>query len=153
MFTDNLDALIQFLIKELLLTPGASPSNFVACCFYQPQRVKKSLDILINYLARNFLNQAADGGTELVSSVAQILTSVVAEDKLRQEHLINWCVSSSGAGLGDAVGIRRAVLAVLSQDKDVIFNVFEKSLSQFGDELYIKHAAILQQEGMFIDVI
>lgn len=137
------------MIKELLLAPGASASDFVACCFLQPQRVKKILDILLNYLAREYLNQATETVDNVVSAAAQILTSVVAGDRFRQEHLVNWCVSSSGAGLGDVVGIRRAVLAVLSQNKDVIVNVFEKSLSQFGDELYIKHAAILQQEGTF----
>jgi telomere length regulation protein len=38
-------------------------------------------------------------------------------------------------------------MAVVSQQKDDIVAVLEKSLSQFGDQLYIKHSPALQQEG------
>jgi telomere length regulation protein len=38
-------------------------------------------------------------------------------------------------------------MAVISQDRDDLVAVLEKSLSQFGDQLYIKHSPMLQQEG------
>lgn len=61
--------------------------------------------------------------------------------------MLEWLTGSSAAGLGEGVGIRRAVLAVVSQHRDDIVAVLEKSLSQFGDQLYIKHSPLLQQEG------
>ncbi|RAL66882.1 hypothetical protein DID88_007664 [Monilinia fructigena] len=51
-----------------------------------------------------------------------------------------------GAGIGEGVAIRRAAIASLSKNKKDIETVLEKSLSQFGDMLYIRHAPILQQE-------
>lgn len=79
--------------------------------------------------------------------MARLLKELALNDATRREVLINWCASSSGAGLGDGIGIRRAVVAALAQDRDAIIAVLEKSLAQFGDELYIKHSAILQQDG------
>jgi telomere length regulation protein len=79
--------------------------------------------------------------------VARLLKELALNDAKRREVLIDWCASSSGAGLGDGIGIRRAVVAAVAQDRDAIIAVLEKSLAQFGDELYIKHSAILQQDG------
>ena len=56
-------------------------------------------------------------------------------------------IDEPGAGVGDGIGIRRAVVAVLAKDKEAITTVLEKSVNQFGDQLYIKHTAVLQQEG------
>lgn len=89
----------------------------------------------------------SDETKPLVSAVAGALNSIVSMDQNLRRHLVEWLTSSSGAGLGEGVGIRRAVLAVVSQQKDDIVAVLEKSLSQFGDQLYIKHSPVLQQEG------
>lgn len=84
----------------------------------------------------------------VISAAAGIIKSLVTDDTKCLSHLVTWLTSANGAGLGDTIGIRRAVLAVLSSDRDSIATVFEKSLGQFGDYLYIRHTPILQQEGM-----
>lgn len=84
--------------------------------------------------------------SQTTSTVAGIINSLVAGDTRHCFHLITWLTSATGAGLGDDISIRRAVLAVLASDKDNIVTVFEKSLSQFGDYLYIRHTPMLQQE-------
>lgn len=66
----------------------------------------------------------------------------------QKEHLISWLTGTSGAGLGDGIAIRRTVVVVLSKDKAAIETVLEKSLQNFGDQLYIKHTPTLQQEGI-----
>ncbi|KAM0564466.1 hypothetical protein ACHAPJ_000680 [Fusarium lateritium] len=127
----------------------SSTTTFIQFAFNQPRSSKKILHILLNYLSRNFLNHVTlDDASpdEKVSAVAGLLKELALGDETRRDFLITWCASSSGAGLGDGVGIRRAVVAALSQDRDAITAVLEKSLSQFGDELYIKHSAILQQD-------
>lgn len=86
-------------------------------------------------------------GKGIVSASAGVINRLIADDATLRSHLITWLTSSTGAGLGDGVGIRRAVMAVLSQDKESITTVFVKSLNQFGDKLYIKHSPMLQQEG------
>lgn len=83
----------------------------------------------------------------LVSAVAGALSQSLGSEESGRRQLVEWLTGSSGAGLGEGVGIRRAVMAVISQDRDDLLTVFEKSLGQFGDQLYIKHSPMLQQEG------
>ncbi len=72
-------------------------------------------------------------------------------------HLFNdwgiidsWLTSLSGAGVGEPVGIRRAVVAVATTDgKSNIETVLEDCLKLFGDSLYIRHTPTLQQDGEF----
>jgi len=85
-----------------------------------------------------------ESDAQVVSSVAALIARVVSHQK---EHLISWLTGTSGAGLGDGIAIRRSVVVVLSRDKTDIETVLEKSLQQFGDQLYIKHTPTLQQDG------
>jgi telomere length regulation protein len=86
--------------------------------------------------------------TKAVSSVASLVDHIVGGNvPHHKEHLVSWLTGSSGAGLGDGIAIRRAVVALLSKDKTDIEAVLDKSLQQFGDQLYIKHTPTLQQDG------
>jgi telomere length regulation protein len=119
-------------------------------CFTQSASTKRVLQALIRYLSRRFLNDLdleIPASTETISAVAGIIASVTSQDEASNSHLIDWCATSSGAGLGDSVAIRRAVVAVLAKDRNAITTVVERASGQFGDELYIKHAAIIQQQG------
>jgi telomere length regulation protein len=82
-----------------------------------------------------------------ISGVAGVLDGILASDGGGRKHLVEWLAGSSGAGLGEGVGIRRAALAAIARNKDDLVAVLEKSLGQFGDQLYIKHSPVLQQEG------
>lgn len=81
-----------------------------------------------------------------ISAAAGIINGLVANEPKYTSLLVTWLTSGTGAGLGDTVGIRRAVFAVLASNIDDVINAFEQSLHQFGDFLYIKHTPILQQE-------
>jgi telomere length regulation protein len=83
----------------------------------------------------------------LISAVSGALNLILGADENGRRHLVDWLTGSSGAGIGEGVAIRRAVIPVVSQNKDDIVAVLEKSLSQFGESLYIKHSPMLQQEG------
>ncbi|KAM0420525.1 hypothetical protein ACHAPT_011694 [Fusarium lateritium] len=143
------ETLIKIAIDGLLLSKGVPPSSFVEVAFSQPRSSKKILHPVLQHLSQKHLSHVDLGDTssdEKVSAAANIIKQLASGDETRRDILISWCASSSGAGLGDGIGIRRAVIAALSQDRDAITAVLEKSLSQFGDELYMKHAAILQQD-------
>ncbi|KAK7226389.1 hypothetical protein V2G26_014392 [Clonostachys chloroleuca] len=124
------ERLFKFIIDDILLTNGVDPNIFIKLLLSQLQAARKPKD---------------PSATSIISAAAGVIDSVIQGDRVRESHLIKWCSSSSGAGVGHGVGIRRAVLAALSKNKENIRTVLEKSVSQFGDELYIKHAAILQQ--------
>ena len=145
-----LETLIKIAIDGLLLSKGVPPTSFVNLAFSQPRSSKKILHLVLQHISQKHLGHLDLGATssdEKVSAAANIIKQLALDDETRRNILIDWCASSSGAGLGDGIGIRRAVIAALSQDRDAITTVLEKSLAQFGDELYIKHAAILQQDG------
>ncbi|KAG6219582.1 hypothetical protein E4U50_000026 [Claviceps purpurea] len=143
------DTIVTFLIDHLLLAQGVRRDLFAQVCLHQPQASKKVINLLLGYLSRKFLNHLElreAVPNETVSAVAGVIDDVVQNDHTRVSHLVNWCCSTSGAGLGDSIGIRRAVLALLARDKETITLVLEKSINQFGDQLYIKHSAIMQQQ-------
>ncbi|KAG5953213.1 hypothetical protein E4U53_006340 [Claviceps sorghi] len=143
------ETIVTFCINELLLSPDVQRHTFSKICLHQPQLSKKVLNMLLGCLAQRFLDHLElQHGTpnETVSAVAAIINDAVQNDQTRVAHLVSWCCGTSGAGLGHAVGIRRAVVALLAEQKETIMLVLEKSLHQFGDQLYIKHTAIMQQQ-------
>jgi telomere length regulation protein len=87
----------------------------------------------------------ADSG--IISAAAGYLSYVIAGQDSRKEQLITWLTSLSGAGVGDAIGIRRVAVTIFSGSKYDVEIIVEKSLRNFGDELYIRHTPSLQQEG------
>ncbi|PNP42626.1 hypothetical protein TGAMA5MH_05367 [Trichoderma gamsii] len=141
------ESLVKTVIDGLLLLRGSNPGDFAKVCLSHPHSAKKAMNTLLQYLAQhlNGLDLDEPSSKATVSAAAGIIDTLIKGNEALYNYLVAWCASSSGAGLGDSVGIRRAILAVLAQNKDGVTTVFEKSLSQFGDQLYIKHAAILQQ--------
>jgi telomere length regulation protein len=146
------ETLIKIAIDELLLSKRNSISTFTQLALSQNRTSKKVFHILLQHLSQKYLDRLnLEDATpdDKVSAVAGLLKEVALNDETRRDMLINWCASSSGAGVGDGVGIRRAVVAALAQDRDAITTVLERSIAQFGDELYIRHSAMLQQDGKF----
>lgn len=134
-----------------MLSQEGDQEAFTTVALGSTSSTRKILQSLLDHLSERFLNRInlddPSIPSEVVSSVAGIIQSIIMSDETRINELIRWCTSASGAGLGHSVGLRRAVLAVIAQNKDNITTVLEKSLAQFGDDLYIRHAAVLQQIG------
>lgn len=89
----------------------------------------------------------------VVSAAAGLITLLVAKSESRRVQLISWLTSSSGAGVGEGIAIRRATLVAIAANKSDVESVLDKSLQQFGDKLYIKHTPTLQQEGMIYRMV
>ncbi|KAK4132337.1 putative DNA binding protein [Trichocladium antarcticum] len=146
------DALVKQLLLDLVLKKGASPGNLGLLLGGLPQTdQRKILFSILKLFSTDYLDRLGRCESEqskpLVSAVAGALNSIVSADENERKHLVEWLTGSSGAGLGEGVAIRRAVMAVVAQQKDDIVAVLEKSLAQFGDQLYIKHSPMLQQEA------
>ena len=86
--------------------------------------------------------------SKVVSGAAGLIKILATASEIRQTQLMAWLTSSSGAGVGEGIAIRRAVVAVVSEDNNKAETLLEKSMQQFGDQLYIRHTPTLQQEGM-----
>ncbi|EFQ35266.1 telomere length regulation protein [Colletotrichum graminicola] len=146
------DGLMKQLISDMLLGPEENRNAFfkVFGQFSQLEQ-KRVIFSALQYLPEAFLNKLDDAEAlepnVAISAAAGVIEKIVSNDESRKAHLVSWLTSSTGAGLGDGVGIRRAVLAALAQDKECAALVFEKSLYQFGDQLYIKHSPMMQQQA------
>ncbi|KAF7871839.1 hypothetical protein EAF04_003946 [Stromatinia cepivora] len=109
----------------------------------------------LNILSRDHLSlditsedddQWWQANTSIVSAAAKLINILISENEPRKDHLIAWLTNSSGAGIGEGVAVRRAAIVSLSKNKKDMEAILERSLSQFGDTLYIRHAPTLQQE-------
>lgn len=112
---------------------------------------RKIIFSLLKHFAEAHLNKLDRCETkqsqDIIAGVVTILGDIVEIGEGQVAHLVSWLTSSSGAGLGDGVGIRRAVVAVVAQQRDALIDTLEKMIAQFGDALYIKHSPLLQQEA------
>ncbi|EQB50043.1 telomere length regulation protein [Colletotrichum gloeosporioides Cg-14] len=146
------DALMKQLITDLLLGPEKSRNAFLKLFgqFSQLEQ-KRTIFAVLKHLSEVFLNKLDDEETaklsQIISAAVGVVDKLIANEESRKTHLVSWLTSSTGAGLGEGIGIRRVVLAALAQDKECINLVLEKSINQFGDQLYIKHSPILQQQA------
>lgn len=115
---------------------------------------RKVLLVVLKLLSNEYLSSVdSDEAFEdypIVWAAACALQAVIGDSGVRKAQLIAWLTSTTGAGLGETCGIRRAALAVLADDKEAIFSVLESSLGLLGDQLYIKHSPMLQQEGQLV---
>lgn len=140
------------MLSGLVLVKDADPRRIAPLLDGLPQtEQRKALFSTLKILSADHLNRLGDcESTEsqaAISAVAAVIKCFVGASEVRLGHLSEWLTGSSAAGLGDGIGIRRAVLAVVAQEKDCIVTVLDRSINQFGDQLYIKHSPMLQQEG------
>ena len=112
--------------------------------------------VVLKFLADTYLSAVdTNDATEdypAIWAAAGALKILTGKDEVRKDHLSSWLTASPGAGIGDGCGIRRAALAVLADDREALITVLEKSMSQFGDLLYMRHTPIVQQEGKKIAI-
>lgn len=144
------DVVIKIMISDLINKPQQDEhvrSMFDNLPHSEQRTVLFSLLKVLSELYLNSLD-SSDIYQEkaIISAVAGVIRELVTNKPKYAALLVTWLTSATGAGIGDTVGVRRAILAVLASDRDSIINVFEKSLSQFGDFLYIRHTPMLQQE-------
>lgn len=82
-----------------------------------------------------------------VSAVAGLIKSLAGGSMVLHEHLASWLLKDLAAGLTGGIGTRRAAVAVLAESPKRLSDILDRSMSEFGDQLFIKHAPIIQQEG------
>lgn len=145
------DAVIRLVVSALVEEPKQDNNPIRIIFDSLPHSEQRSmLFSLLKALSELFLNRLgpSDAPSEgkVISAAAAVISGLVANEPKYASLLITWLTGATGAGLGDAIGIRRAVLAVVASNNASIITAFEQSLNQFGDFLYIRHTPILQQE-------
>ncbi|KAL1585877.1 hypothetical protein WHR41_05049 [Cladosporium halotolerans] len=88
------------------------------------------------------------GASSNATAIAALLHAVTNDDNALHQHLI---ATLSDAALVSAMSLdaRNASIAVLAADvSDELDGIIEKGLKSFGDQLFIRHSPILQQESL-----
>lgn len=157
------DNIAKEILGSLLLQKEEHAAKFLKLYGYLPSFEQRNLlYTFLNLLSRDNLSLDITSEDDekwwqanavIVSAAAKLITMLIADNESRKDHLISWLTNSSGAGIGEGVAIRRAAIASISKSKKDMENILERSLSQFGDNLYIRHAPTLQQEGMLLQEI
>lgn len=102
--------------------------------------------------------------TNLVAGAAALLFRLSNGSADLRGVLIRWLTGTAASCVGQGISVYRAVIASLAHDERKLYvllsdpntdvrvesikEVFSRTLSQFGDPLYIKHTPIVQQEGL-----
>lgn len=116
-----------------------------------PTERVKLISSLLRYLTSTFFNKPggfeAPSQSPVISAIAGLIRKVAQDNDSQKTCLVGWLTGPVGAGPDANISIRRAVFACLAKDENHLFDVLDKSMGQFGDDLYIKHTPMLQQEG------
>ncbi|KAJ8059208.1 hypothetical protein OCU04_012179 [Sclerotinia nivalis] len=152
----HIDNIAKEILSSLLLQKEEDAAKFMKLYGYLPSFEQRNLlYTFLNILSRDHLSLDItsedddkwwQANTSIVSAAAKLISILISENEARKDHLIAWLTNSSGAGIGEGVAVRRAAIVSLSENKKDMETILEKSLSQFGDTLYIRHAPTLQQE-------
>jgi telomere length regulation protein len=146
-----LDVVVTTTFEDLLLAAPTNLTSFSTLVDGLPSLdQRRFIPAFLKHLSDKYLNTLgsceSSESQAIIAGAARAIHICVGTNDIRLGHLVSWLTSASGAGLGDGIGIRRAVLAVVAQSRDNVIVVLEKSIAQFGDQLYVKHAPMLQQE-------
>ncbi|CAK7208323.1 telomere binding protein [Sporothrix bragantina] len=146
------DTVISSLVNDLFLGTGSNDIFLGRLLNHMPAHdQKKILFGTLKYAAETFLASTnadtAAVDASKVSAVAGLIKRVTDNSPLLQEQLSSWLLKDLAVGLIGGIGIRRAAIAVLSDDRKGMSDILEKSMSEFGDQLFVKHAPIIQQEA------
>ena len=82
-----------------------------------------------------------------VAGAAALLAGFVLYDDDVRALVLAWLTATTGGGVGEPLGLRRALVAVIAQDELALPTLLEELLQQFADKLWIARAPIVRQEG------
>ncbi|KAI5787132.1 telomere length regulation protein-domain-containing protein [Geopyxis carbonaria] len=81
-----------------------------------------------------------------IAGAAALLQRVMNNDEEFRDILMEWLTSGTGGGVGKSIAIRRVIITVLMSDQLSFRALFEKSMQQFADKLWIRHTPLMRQE-------
>ncbi|KAI5918269.1 telomere length regulation protein-domain-containing protein [Camillea tinctor] len=146
------ETIVKTLFTELLIRDEESKPLFTQLLNHlPPHEQRKWLFIILKLLSDFYLNYVDTSDVTkdppTIWAAAGVLKVVLGDSEMQTNTLLAWLTGATGGGIGENCSIRRAAVAVLADNKEKISTLLEKSLNQFGDQLYIKHAPALLQEA------
>jgi len=106
-------------------------------------------DVEKRFLSEDLFMEADPTSNQTIGGVATLCSNITSTRQHLEGQVVDWLSKGQGGSI-QTVGLRRALLAMFADntEADYLRNLFIKSLEQFGDKFYIKHAPSRCQEGM-----
>ncbi|KAE9974402.1 hypothetical protein BLS_003141 [Venturia inaequalis] len=82
-----------------------------------------------------------------IAGFAALLHSTTSDNEILLDFLVELLMKLESSPLIGSDILQRVVLACIANDEDRISSVMEKSMEQFGDQMFVKHAPMVQQEA------
>ncbi|KAK2757076.1 telomere binding protein [Arachnomyces sp. PD_36] len=119
----------------------------------RPHEQRTVFESMLRSIGQRYLpRDSGDGYTtskrcqQNIGAVAGIISYVIKVKGPLEGQLNDWLSTGIGGGI-NGIGLRRALLAVISRNSDAVTDLMGKSLDLFGDKLYIKHTPTSGQEA------
>ncbi|KAK3065945.1 hypothetical protein LTS18_002211, partial [Coniosporium uncinatum] len=87
------------------------------------------------------------GTSPRIQGAVAMMRSLIGENEALKDHLVACFTGKSNSSAIGSSEVRRVTLAALADDEDRLETVMEHSFQQFGDQLFLKHTPMLQQEA------
>lgn len=81
-----------------------------------------------------------------IAQASKFLQQLVTGNNVLTESLIDLLTRPESSKMTIEPAFLRACIATLSEDEDQMQTILERSISKFGDQLFIEHSPIVQQE-------
>ncbi|KAJ5277125.1 hypothetical protein N7524_003278 [Penicillium chrysogenum] len=108
--------------------------------------------IFRNIQRKHFLNDLSDTvgqsitPSEPIKGVAGLISVMISSRPELESQIVEWLSKSQGGSI-NTLGLRRALLATLSNRSSVLKSLLIRSLEQFGDKFSIKHVPSVVQNA------
>ncbi|KAL6235857.1 hypothetical protein BDW75DRAFT_239824 [Aspergillus navahoensis] len=109
------------------------------------------LDTIFRDVEKRYFSTENFGGNgmdldEPIDGVAALCSVLISKRADLESQLVDWLSKGRGGSI-QTVSLRRAVIANLGYQKDLIASLLVKSLEQSADKIYIRYAPIRSQEA------
>ena len=147
------DSVISTFVTDLVLSDSLARDDVLAGIMEQlpVYEQKKMLNGILKFAADTYFSSISTGpetvDAGVVSAVAGLVDKVIVTSTSLRSQLVSWLLTSPGVGLPNGIAIRRAAVAAVSNDQSALSDILDKSMAEFGDQLFIKHSPMMQQEG------
>ena len=104
---------------------------------------------VLDYInARYFVAAFSNEQTQVVGNAAALVQTIMDDNQNLLDCLVDLCTNVEKSALTRSQSLRRLAIAALSSDEDRLTSMMEKMQIKFGDQLFIRHATVSQQEAL-----
>ncbi|CAG8178648.1 unnamed protein product [Penicillium nalgiovense] len=147
------DQVVKEIYSDLLLSQSL-PTHFGILLDHlrQTEQLAFVEAVFRDIQRKHFLNDLSGAvgqsitPSEPIKGVAGLISAIISSRPVLESQVLEWLAKSQGGSI-NTFGLRRALLATLSNRGSVLKSLLIRSLEQFGDKFSIKHVPNVVQNA------